>query len=186
MELCYLLPQTNIGTLVVSIVAIIGLILAKELNTYLSKKLPVPLPVELVAVSIQGHLKHTKYICGQCDIYPVSVFPGYYCYSNLLASWLRGEIWSGCGRSDSLGVRTTHTQLQDCLLPLKISKVCNGPFSLLCPCVSVFSHLLSQMCLCLARWLGTPLLCLLLVMASPSLWDEYLHLNMATKWTATR
>uniref|UniRef100_A0A665TM49 Solute carrier family 26 member 6 n=1 Tax=Echeneis naucrates TaxID=173247 RepID=A0A665TM49_ECHNA len=51
-ELCYLIPQTNIGTLVVSIVAIVGLILAKELNTYLSKKLPVPIPVELLAVII--------------------------------------------------------------------------------------------------------------------------------------
>uniref|UniRef100_A0A672FVA6 STAS domain-containing protein n=1 Tax=Salarias fasciatus TaxID=181472 RepID=A0A672FVA6_SALFA len=51
-ELCYLLPQTNVGTLVVSIVAIIGLILAKELNSYLSKKLPVPIPVELIAVVI--------------------------------------------------------------------------------------------------------------------------------------
>ncbi|XP_061592713.1 solute carrier family 26 member 6 isoform X2 [Cololabis saira] len=50
-ELCYLLPKTNIGTLVVSIVTIVGLILAKELNTYLlTKKLPVPLPIELVAI----------------------------------------------------------------------------------------------------------------------------------------
>uniref|UniRef100_A0A665TM62 Solute carrier family 26 member 6 n=1 Tax=Echeneis naucrates TaxID=173247 RepID=A0A665TM62_ECHNA len=48
--LCYLIPQTNIGTLVVSIVAIVGLILAKELNTYLSKKLPVPIPVELLVI----------------------------------------------------------------------------------------------------------------------------------------
>ncbi|XP_068997690.1 solute carrier family 26 member 6 [Embiotoca jacksoni] len=52
LELCYLLPETNIGTLVVSIVAIIGLILAKELNAYFSKKLPITIPVELVAVII--------------------------------------------------------------------------------------------------------------------------------------
>ncbi|KAM4736770.1 solute carrier family 26 member 6 isoform 2-T2 [Anableps anableps] len=51
-EICYLLPQTNIGTLVVSIIAIVGLILAKELNAYLGKKLPVPLPMELLAVII--------------------------------------------------------------------------------------------------------------------------------------
>uniref|UniRef100_A0A3Q2PSD7 Solute carrier family 26 member 6 n=1 Tax=Fundulus heteroclitus TaxID=8078 RepID=A0A3Q2PSD7_FUNHE len=49
-EICYLLPQTNVGTLVVSIVAIVGLILAKELNAYLGKKLPVPLPIELVVI----------------------------------------------------------------------------------------------------------------------------------------
>ncbi|KAM4570601.1 solute carrier family 26 member 6 [Fundulus diaphanus] len=51
-EICYLLPQTNVGTLVVSIVTIVGLILAKELNAYLGKKLPVPLPIELFAVII--------------------------------------------------------------------------------------------------------------------------------------
>lgn len=56
LEICYLIPQTNIGTLVVSIVAIIGLILAKELNAYLSKKLPVPIPVELLAVSLQAYI----------------------------------------------------------------------------------------------------------------------------------
>lgn len=56
LEICYLVPETNIGTLVVSIVAIIGLILAKELNAYLSKKLPIPIPVELLAVSKHVHL----------------------------------------------------------------------------------------------------------------------------------
>nr|XP_046253622.1 solute carrier family 26 member 6 isoform X2 [Scatophagus argus] len=52
LEVCYLIPQTNIGTLVVSIVTIISLILAKELNAYLSKKLPVPIPVELLGIII--------------------------------------------------------------------------------------------------------------------------------------
>ncbi|XP_068192853.1 solute carrier family 26 member 6-like [Antennarius striatus] len=52
LEVCYLVPQTNIGTLVVSIVAIISLILAKELNAYLSKKLPITIPVELLGVVI--------------------------------------------------------------------------------------------------------------------------------------
>lgn len=56
-EICYLIPQTNIGTLVVSIVTIVGLILAKELNAYLHKKLPVPIPVELIAVSIQEYIQ---------------------------------------------------------------------------------------------------------------------------------
>uniref|UniRef100_A0A8C7XT88 Solute carrier family 26 member 6 n=1 Tax=Oryzias sinensis TaxID=183150 RepID=A0A8C7XT88_9TELE len=49
-EICYLLPKTNIGTLVVTLVAILGLFLAKELNAYLSKKIPVPIPTELIAV----------------------------------------------------------------------------------------------------------------------------------------
>lgn len=53
-EVCYLIPQTNIGTLVVSIVAIVCLIIAKELNAYLSKKIPIPIPVELLAVSTEA------------------------------------------------------------------------------------------------------------------------------------
>ncbi|XP_062248254.1 solute carrier family 26 member 6 [Platichthys flesus] len=52
LELCYLIPQTNIGTLVVSVVTIVCLIGAKELNAYLGKKIPVPIPVELLAVVI--------------------------------------------------------------------------------------------------------------------------------------
>ncbi|XP_010764703.1 solute carrier family 26 member 6 [Notothenia coriiceps] len=52
LEICSIITETNIGTLVVSIVAIIGLILAKELNAYLSKKLPVPIPVELIGIVV--------------------------------------------------------------------------------------------------------------------------------------
>ncbi|KAK2851156.1 hypothetical protein Q5P01_007432 [Channa striata] len=52
LEVCRLITQTNIGTLVVSIVAIIGLMLAKELNACLNKKIPVPIPVELIAIII--------------------------------------------------------------------------------------------------------------------------------------
>uniref|UniRef100_H3D3A0 Solute carrier family 26 member 6 n=1 Tax=Tetraodon nigroviridis TaxID=99883 RepID=H3D3A0_TETNG len=52
LEVCYLVPKTNIGTLVVSIVAIVCLLVAKELNACLSKKIPVPIPVELLAIII--------------------------------------------------------------------------------------------------------------------------------------
>uniref|UniRef100_A0A4W4HA72 STAS domain-containing protein n=1 Tax=Electrophorus electricus TaxID=8005 RepID=A0A4W4HA72_ELEEL len=52
LEVCSLLDQTNIGTLVVSIVTIVGLILAKEVNSFLVQKLPVPIPVELLAIII--------------------------------------------------------------------------------------------------------------------------------------
>ncbi|KAL4645972.1 solute carrier family 26 member 6-like isoform X1 [Arapaima gigas] len=51
-DVCYLLPQTNVGTLVVSIVTIVGLIIAKELNSLVARKLPVPIPVELIAIII--------------------------------------------------------------------------------------------------------------------------------------
>lgn len=49
--MCSLLGKTEPGTLVVSIVTIVGLIIAKELNSLLSRKLPIPIPVELIAVS---------------------------------------------------------------------------------------------------------------------------------------
>uniref|UniRef100_A0A3B1JBR5 Solute carrier family 26 member 6 n=1 Tax=Astyanax mexicanus TaxID=7994 RepID=A0A3B1JBR5_ASTMX len=52
LEVCSLLGQTNIGTLVVSIVTIVCLIIAKELNSWLARKLPVPVPVELIAIII--------------------------------------------------------------------------------------------------------------------------------------
>ncbi|KAK3566486.1 hypothetical protein QTP86_034064 [Hemibagrus guttatus] len=52
LDVCSLLGQTNIGTLVVSIVTIVGLIIAKEINTFLARKLPVPIPVELLAIII--------------------------------------------------------------------------------------------------------------------------------------
>ncbi|XP_061536378.1 solute carrier family 26 member 6 [Phycodurus eques] len=52
LEICYLIPKTNVGTLVVSIVAMISLILAKELNKFLSKKIPIPIPVELLGITI--------------------------------------------------------------------------------------------------------------------------------------
>ena len=50
-NICSLLPQTNIGTLVVSLVALPFLILVKELNSCYRKKLPMPIPIELIAVS---------------------------------------------------------------------------------------------------------------------------------------
>ncbi|XP_038150006.1 solute carrier family 26 member 6 isoform X1 [Cyprinodon tularosa] len=52
LEICSLLPQTNIGTLVVSIITIVCLVAAKEFNIWLKKKIPVPLPIELIAIII--------------------------------------------------------------------------------------------------------------------------------------
>ncbi|CAL9702817.1 unnamed protein product [Knipowitschia caucasica] len=52
LEIGSLMPETNLGTLEVSAVAIVFLILAKELNTYLGKWLPVPIPVELIAIVV--------------------------------------------------------------------------------------------------------------------------------------
>uniref|UniRef100_A0A8C6PLP1 Solute carrier family 26 member 6, like 1 n=1 Tax=Nothobranchius furzeri TaxID=105023 RepID=A0A8C6PLP1_NOTFU len=49
-DVCSLLPQTHLPTLVVSSVTIVLLIAAKELNSFFSAKLPVPIPVELITI----------------------------------------------------------------------------------------------------------------------------------------
>uniref|UniRef100_A0A8C8M4Z7 STAS domain-containing protein n=1 Tax=Oncorhynchus tshawytscha TaxID=74940 RepID=A0A8C8M4Z7_ONCTS len=50
-DICRHLPETNIGTLVVSLVALVVLIVVKELNSCYEKKLPLPIPIELIVVS---------------------------------------------------------------------------------------------------------------------------------------
>uniref|UniRef100_A0A8D3DPJ8 Solute carrier family 26 member 6, like 1 n=1 Tax=Scophthalmus maximus TaxID=52904 RepID=A0A8D3DPJ8_SCOMX len=49
-DVCSLLPQTHLPTLVVSAVSMVLLIAAKELNSFLSPKLPVPVPMELITI----------------------------------------------------------------------------------------------------------------------------------------
>ncbi|XP_054869244.1 solute carrier family 26 member 6 [Amphiprion ocellaris] len=75
LEICYIIPETNIGTLVVSIVTIISLILAKELNAYLSKKLPVPIPVELVCVIITTVISWQVNLTGRYGVDVVGEIP---------------------------------------------------------------------------------------------------------------
>lgn len=58
LEICYLLPETNIGTLVASIITTLGLIAAKEFNAFLGKRIPIPIPVELVAVSMEEYKQY--------------------------------------------------------------------------------------------------------------------------------
>ncbi|KAJ8370787.1 hypothetical protein SKAU_G00108150 [Synaphobranchus kaupii] len=47
-DLIQRLPQTNVSTLVVSLVALVALIVVKELNSAYSQKLPLPIPIELI------------------------------------------------------------------------------------------------------------------------------------------
>ncbi|XP_029288233.1 solute carrier family 26 member 6, like 1 isoform X2 [Cottoperca gobio] len=49
-DVFFLLPHTHLPTLVVSAVSMVFLIAAKELNSFLSPKLPVPIPVELITI----------------------------------------------------------------------------------------------------------------------------------------
>ncbi|KAJ8360947.1 hypothetical protein SKAU_G00174720 [Synaphobranchus kaupii] len=49
-DVCSLLPETHVATLLVSLVSLVVLIVAKELNSRCSHKLPVPIPVELITI----------------------------------------------------------------------------------------------------------------------------------------
>ncbi|KAJ8367017.1 hypothetical protein AAFF_G00333910 [Aldrovandia affinis] len=49
-DVCSLLPETQVATLLVSLVSLAVLITAKELNSIFSHKLPVPIPVELITI----------------------------------------------------------------------------------------------------------------------------------------
>ncbi|XP_049441316.1 solute carrier family 26 member 6, like [Epinephelus fuscoguttatus] len=69
-DVCSLLPHTHLPTLVVSAVSTVFLIAAKELNAFLSPKLPVPIPVELITI-VAGTLIST-YTHLNCN-YTISV-----------------------------------------------------------------------------------------------------------------
>ncbi|KAJ8258319.1 hypothetical protein COCON_G00173310 [Conger conger] len=57
-DLCSLLPQTQVATLLVSLVSMVVLIVAKELNSKFSHKLPVPIPVELIVIILVTVVSH--------------------------------------------------------------------------------------------------------------------------------
>uniref|UniRef100_A0A3P8X9A1 STAS domain-containing protein n=1 Tax=Esox lucius TaxID=8010 RepID=A0A3P8X9A1_ESOLU len=50
-DVCRHLPMTNIGAVVITLVSLVVLITVKELNTCYAKKLPAPIPIELIVVS---------------------------------------------------------------------------------------------------------------------------------------
>ncbi|XP_063071724.1 solute carrier family 26 member 6, like [Engraulis encrasicolus] len=81
-DVCFLLPETHLPTLLVSGVAMVVLIFAKELNAAFRHKLPVPVPVELITIvaatliSSYGELSSYKVpVVGEipCGLSPPSV-----------------------------------------------------------------------------------------------------------------
>ncbi|XP_055078959.1 solute carrier family 26 member 6-like [Periophthalmus magnuspinnatus] len=57
-DICRRLPQTKIPELVVSLVALAVLIVVKEINGCYSKKLPFPIPIELIVVIVATIITH--------------------------------------------------------------------------------------------------------------------------------
>ncbi|XP_073795898.1 solute carrier family 26 member 6 [Danio rerio] len=57
-ELCGLLPQTHVPTLVVSLVSLTALVIVKEINSCYSHRLPLPIPIELMVITAGTLISH--------------------------------------------------------------------------------------------------------------------------------
>ncbi|XP_053172837.1 solute carrier family 26 member 6 [Scomber japonicus] len=70
LDICGLLPQTKVPELVVSLVALSVLIVVKEVNACYSKKLPLPVPIELIVIIAATIIIH---FCGLTSTYNIDV-----------------------------------------------------------------------------------------------------------------
>uniref|UniRef100_A0A8C8HEL4 STAS domain-containing protein n=1 Tax=Oncorhynchus tshawytscha TaxID=74940 RepID=A0A8C8HEL4_ONCTS len=69
-DICRHLPETNIAAVVVTLVALAVLIVVKELNIYFEKKMPVPVPIELITIIVATLI---SYYCKLHSLYKVAV-----------------------------------------------------------------------------------------------------------------
>ncbi|KAM6925159.1 solute carrier family 26 member 6 [Xenentodon cancila] len=74
-DVCRLLPQTKVPELVVSLVALAALIVVKEINTCYRKKLPLPIPIELIVIIGATMIIYFCGLQGQYDIDVVGEIP---------------------------------------------------------------------------------------------------------------
>ncbi|NXJ75360.1 S26A6 protein, partial [Trogon melanurus] len=57
-EICKKLPETNVGTLVTAIIAMVAIFIVKELNHKFASKLPMPIPIELITIIISTGISY--------------------------------------------------------------------------------------------------------------------------------
>ncbi|NXD22211.1 S26A6 protein, partial [Spelaeornis formosus] len=57
-DLCKKLPNTNVGTLVTAIIAMVAILIVKELNHKFAAKLPMPIPIELITVIVSTGISY--------------------------------------------------------------------------------------------------------------------------------
>ncbi|XP_074860987.1 solute carrier family 26 member 6 [Carettochelys insculpta] len=57
-KICSKLPQTNVGTLVTSLIAMAAMLAVKMLNDRFSSKLPMPIPTELITIIISTGISY--------------------------------------------------------------------------------------------------------------------------------
>ncbi|XP_053296786.1 solute carrier family 26 member 6, like [Pleuronectes platessa] len=74
-DVCSLLPKTHLPTLVVSVVSMVCLIAAKELNSFLSAKLAVPVPMELITIAAATLISHYSHLSMNYTVSVVGEIP---------------------------------------------------------------------------------------------------------------
>ncbi|NXH40122.1 S26A6 protein, partial [Dicaeum eximium] len=57
-DLCKKLPDTNVGTLVTAIIAMVVILIVKEFNHKFAAKLPMPIPIELITIIISTGISY--------------------------------------------------------------------------------------------------------------------------------
>ncbi|XP_049682300.1 solute carrier family 26 member 6 [Accipiter gentilis] len=57
-EICQKLPQTNVGTLVTAIIAMVAIFAVKEFNHQFATKLPMPIPIELITIIVSTGISY--------------------------------------------------------------------------------------------------------------------------------
>ncbi|NXU96900.1 S26A6 protein, partial [Cettia cetti] len=57
-DLCKKLPDTNVGTLVTSIIAMVAILIVKKLNHKFAAKLPMPIPIELITIIVSTGISY--------------------------------------------------------------------------------------------------------------------------------
>ncbi|NXL93106.1 S26A6 protein, partial [Alectura lathami] len=74
-EICKKLPETNVGTLVTSIIAMVAIFIVKELNHKFSAKLPMPIPIELITIIISTGISYAVNLNSKFGISVVGNIP---------------------------------------------------------------------------------------------------------------
>ncbi|XP_068568216.1 solute carrier family 26 member 6, like 1 [Cebidichthys violaceus] len=91
-DVCMLLPRTHLPTLLVSAVSMAFLISAKELNSFLSPKLPVPIPVELITIVAGTLISTYTHLNSNYTISVVGEIPNGLSYPSVPDASLFGEV----------------------------------------------------------------------------------------------
>ncbi|KAJ8016331.1 hypothetical protein DPEC_G00006080 [Dallia pectoralis] len=74
-DICRHLPTTNIGALVITLIALAVLITIKELNACYDKKLPAPIPIELIVIIVATIISYYTNLNGLYKVAVVGQIP---------------------------------------------------------------------------------------------------------------